>query len=345
MLAPDRGIGEDELEDLLQLFTGRRGVLLAVSGGADSVALMTLAARWRGEGGSTPLSVATVDHGLRPEAASECDRVRAWADELNFDCRVLRVPPGALTRNLQESARDARYALLDACAANQGADAISTAHTLDDQAETVLMRLVRGSSVDGLAAMREVSRRGGALFHLRPLLKTPRQRLVSTLRSAGIGWIEDPSNEDARFERVRLRRLMPALAAAGLTPDRLALLATRAARAADALDAAAARLLEEVASPDGGAVRLEGTALFGTAREVRIRAIALAIAAISPSSAVRLERLERLEEAFSAAAAAGAPLRRTLAGAVVTLTAARRIVITAERQRSRGFRTIQKQGS
>ncbi len=344
MLAPDRGIGEDELEDLFQLFAVRRGVLLAVSGGADSVALMTLAARWRRAGGGTPLSVATVDHGLRPEAASECDRVRAWADELSLDCRILRVPPGVLARNIQVSARNARYALLEACAADHGADAIATAHTIDDQAETVLMRLVHGSSVDGLAAMRAVSRRG-ALLHLRPLLGTPRRRLLSTLRTAGIGWIEDPSNEDARFERVRLRRLMPALGAAGLTAERLALLATRAARAADALDDAAARLLQEVASEDAGAVHLEGAALFGAAREVRIRVIARAIQAIPPGPDIRLERLERLEEALSAAAAAGAPLRRTLAGAVVTLTAARRIVITAERQRSRGFRTIAKQGS
>jgi tRNA(Ile)-lysidine synthase len=344
MLAPDRGIGKDELEDLFQLFAGRRGVLLAVSGGADSVALMTLASRWRSGGGGTPLSVATVDHGLRAGAASECERVQAWAGELGLDCHVLRIPPGSLTRNIQESARDARYALLESCAADAGADAISTAHTLEDQAETVLMRLAHGSSVDGLAAMREVSRRG-SLLHLRPLLGTPRQRLLATLRSEGIGWIEDPSNQDMRFERVRLRRLLPALGAAGLTSRRLALLAARAARATDALDAAASRLLRKIASRDAGSLRLDGTALFEEEREVRIRAIALGIAAIAPKSRIRLERLERLERTLAAASAAGAPLRRTLGGAVVTLTAAHMMAITAERQRSRGFRDVPKQGS
>jgi tRNA(Ile)-lysidine synthase len=344
MLAPDQGIGEDELEGLFQVFADRRGVLLAVSGGADSVALMALASRWRRGGGGTPLSVATVDHGLRTEAAGECERVQAWARELGLDCRILRIAPGLLTRNIQESARNARYALLEACAAEAGADAISTAHTLDDQAETVLMRLAHGSSVDGLAAMREVSRRG-SLLHLRPLLGTPRKRLLATLRSEGIGWIEDPSNQDMRFERVRLRRLMPALGTAGLTSRRLALLAARAARVTDALDAAASRLLRKIASQEAGTLRLDGTALLNEEREVRIRAIALGIAAIAPTSRIRLERLERLEETLAAAAATGAPLRRTLGGAVVTLTAARMMAITAERQRSRGFRDIPKEGS
>jgi len=344
MLAPDRGIGEDELEDLFQLFAGRRGVLLAVSGGADSVALMTLASRWRSGGGSTPLSVATVDHGLRGEAATECERMQVLAGELGLDCQVLRIAPGSLTRSIQESARDARYALLEACAADAGADAICTAHTLEDQAETVLMRLAHGSSVDGLAAMREVSRRG-PLLHLRPLLGTPRLRLLATLRSEGIGWIEDPSNQDARFERVRLRRLMPALGTAGLTSQRLALLAARAARATDALDAAASRLLQKIASRDADTLRLDGPAFFNEEREVRIRAIALGIAAIAPRSRIRLERLERLEQALSEAAEAGAPLRRTLGGAVVTLTATSTMAITAERQRSRGFRDIPKEGS
>jgi tRNA(Ile)-lysidine synthase len=344
MLAPDRGIGEDELEDLFQLFAGRRGVLLAVSGGADSVALMTLASRWRRGGGGTPLSVATVDHGLRAEAASECERVQAWAGELGLDCRILRIAPGALARNIQERARDARYALLESCASDVGAEAISTAHTLDDQAETVLMRLVHGSSIDGLAAMREVSHRG-SLLHLRPLLGTPRQRLLATLRSEGIGWIEDPSNQDARFERVRLRRLLPALGTAGLTPQRFALLAARAARATDALDAAASRLLQKIACRDADTLRLDGATLFEEEREVRIRAIALGIAAIAPRSRIRLERLERLEQTLAGAAAAGAPLRRTLGGTVVTLTAARMMAITAERQRSPGFRNIPREGS
>ena len=190
-----------------------RHVLLAVSGGADSTALMWLAARWRQSQAGPEISVATIDHALRPEAAGECERVAERARRLGFSCLIRRRSGPALQSRLQEQARAARYALLAEAATELGAQALVTAHTLDDQAETVLMRLGHGSTVDGLAAMRGQSllatAGGTRLALIRPLLSVPKARLIATLETAGIDWIEDPSNSDARFERVRLRRAMP----------------------------------------------------------------------------------------------------------------------------------------
>src|SRR5262249_30876821 len=142
---------------------------------------------------------------------------------------------------LQEAARAARYRLLATAAVRAQARCILTAHTLDDQAETVLFRLARGSGLGGLAAMAQIGRvpdSAGGIMLARPLLVLPKSRLIATLERAGIDFADDPSNRDPRFARARLREVMPALAREGLDARRLALLAQRMRRADAAIELA-----------------------------------------------------------------------------------------------------------
>nr|WP_246482535.1 tRNA lysidine(34) synthetase TilS [Methylopila capsulata] len=296
-------------------------VLIAVSGGADSMALLALAADWAATRTGTRLSVATVDHSLRPESAAEARAVALAATALGLPHARLEAPLGRGAR-VEETARDARYAALSAHAAAIGAEALATAHTLDDQAETVLMRLAAGSGPAGLAAMRPKSMRG-RLVHLRPLLGVPKARLVATLRARGWGWSEDAMNADPAFCRARLRASRAVLADEGLTAERLGVFARRAARAEDALlaveeKAAAAHLS---LAPNRAVIAPEASALPA---EIRLRLLARAVAALG-AGRVRLDRLERLFERTSATASGAA----TLAGARVAWTVDGRIVVTA----------------
>ncbi|MFC3230319.1 tRNA lysidine(34) synthetase TilS [Marinibaculum pumilum] len=185
-------------------------LLLAVSGGGDSIALLHLMhgrpeLRHR-------LAVATVDHGLRPEAAAEAAQVGRWAAALGLSHQVLKGRPGDLPAGgLQAAARALRYRLLDEAASSAGAAAILLAHNADDQAETVEMRLQRGTGHDGLGGMAPVVRRHdlpGRPLLLRPLLGFGRAELRHWLRRQALPWLEDPSNGDPRFERIRVRRTL-----------------------------------------------------------------------------------------------------------------------------------------
>jgi tRNA(Ile)-lysidine synthase len=198
---------------------GRLGV--AVSGGGDSTALLIVAARWAIERGRT-IAAATVDHGLRAESAAEAAGVAALCGRLGIAHQTL--PAGNLREaggNLSAAAREARYALLGDWARGLGLSAVLLGHTMDDQAETVLMRLARGSGAEGLAAMQAGSRRAGMLW-LRPLLGIRREALRAVLRVAGESWVEDPANQDRQYDRVKARRALAALAPLGIGTEGLA---------------------------------------------------------------------------------------------------------------------------
>src|SRR6187551_3981165 len=200
-------------------------LLLAVSGGPDSIALMWLAARWRlGLPRGPRLVAVTVDHGLRAEAAAEAREVKRLARTLGLEHRTLRWTGVKPKAGLPAAARSARYRLLARAARQSGATHILTAHTRDDQAETVLMRLLRGSGIAGLAAMARESERDGVLL-ARPFLDVAKSQLIATLTRARLGFADDPTNRDLHFTRPRLRALMPVLAAEGGDPRNLARLA------------------------------------------------------------------------------------------------------------------------
>jgi tRNA(Ile)-lysidine synthase len=300
--------GEEVGALLAPAFSGFERVLLAVSGGADSVALLVLAAEWSSGAATPELLVATVDQGLRPEAAVEAAAVAALCRKRGLAHAILAAAPVEGSTRVEEQAREARYAALTEHARAIGAAAIVTAHTLDDQAETVLLRLAAGSGPMGLAAMRERTLRD-ELAHLRPFLAIPKARLIATLRARNVAWAEDSMNADLRFARARLRGARAALEREGLTAARLATLARRLARAEDALEATTA---------DAAALHLrqdeKGWALAAEARalpaEIRLRLLARAVAAAG-GGRIRLERLERLAERIAGEAQGAA----TLAGA------------------------------
>lgn len=339
--AEARAIGADEARALFARYRTCPALVLAVSGGPDSMALLWLAARWRAALKRGPTLVAvTVDHGLRAEAAGEARAVRAAAASLGIAHRTLRWRGAKPATGLQDAARAARYALLTKAAKAAGATHILTAHTQDDQAETVLMRLARGSGVAGLAAMAAETARDGAVL-ARPFIAMPKARLVATVRQAGLAWADDRSNRDPRFARVRWRALMPALAAEGLDAAALARFAARIARANAALDAATdaaqTALVEAAARP--AIWRIDRTGFFRLPEEVRLRLVARAVAAVGDEGPVELGKLERLMAALTAARGDGGRFKRTLAGAAVALEREALAIARAPQRRSRGKRS------
>jgi tRNA(Ile)-lysidine synthase len=318
-------------------------LVLAVSGGPDSTALMWLAARWRKSLKTGPKLIAvTVDHGLRQEAKREAAAVARLARKLALAHRTLRWSGRKPATGLQQAARNARYRLLAEAARKAKAAHILTAHTLDDQAETVLIRMSRGSGLRGLAAMQKVSRLDRsepALQLVRPLLDIPKTRLIATCRAAKIPYAEDPSNRDPRFTRARLRDLMPALAREGLTAQRLNVLARRLRRADRAIevavDAAAAAL---VTRPGERALAIEAAGFARLPAEIALRLIGRAVVETGDEGPVELSKLESLIAGLkSAQSAVPARFRRTLAGALVTFDKSRLVVERAPTRRSRAL--------
>src|SRR5438445_5526833 len=208
-------ISVQQAKDLFAHWKAAPALVLAVSGGPDSLALMWLAARWRAAltRGQRLIAV-TVDHGLRPEAAREARNVKRLARILDVPHRTVRWTGAKPRTGLPAAARAARYRLLAQAARAHGATHVLTAHTRDDQAETLLMRMVRGSGIAGLAAMARESEREGVVL-ARPFLNVSKSRLIATLKKAKIDFADDPTNRDTSFTRPRLRTLMPVLAAEG----------------------------------------------------------------------------------------------------------------------------------
>lgn len=320
------------------------GVVLAVSGGPDSVVLMRFAARMCAEGATATATVATVDHGLRPESCQEASAVAAWAAACGLPHRILRWGGPKPQTRLQERSREARYSLLAAFAREVGASYLLSAHTLDDQAETILMRLARGSGPAGLAGMRaEIGWEGITLA--RPFLALRKARLVATCRAEGWSYIEDASNTDPRFARARFRRLLPLLEAEGLTAERWAALAGRLRRMEEALEARAAAVFAAALIGEGPAtIELDGTTLLRESDAVQLRVVARALAAIlrQPRAPLRLERLEALVlDRLRPTLEDGRAITASLGGALIEVGRDRRIVVSPEPPRRRGRGEVQ----
>ncbi|MGH6673613.1 MAG: tRNA lysidine(34) synthetase TilS [Xanthobacteraceae bacterium] len=318
----EQAVGDAEADALFRGLEGLGGLVIAVSGGPDSTALLILAAAWAKRLHRPPkLLAVTVDHGLRAQAGAEAAAVKRLARRLGIPHRTLRWRGRKPKTGLQEAARLARYELLGRTALAAGYAHVLTAHTLDDQAETVLFRLARGSGLTGLAGMANASflptAKGRRIFLLRPLLPLPKTRLVATLRAAGVTYSEDPSNRDPRFTRARLRALMPVLAREGLDAHGLSRLAGRMRRAEAAVEfavGAARAALAPAAWRRRGPVMFDGARFFDLPVEVGLRLLGRAVAHTGDEGPVELGKLEALYDALRRVSR----LRRTLAGAVVT---------------------------
>lgn len=292
--AAGEAIGVQEFSDVFDRLTPGPSVAVAVSGGADSMALLLLAQRWAAGHGARIVAL-TVDHGLRPGSAAEAAQVAQWCSECGIPHQILRWPGEMSGGGIQASARRARYRLLAAECARLKIPSLVAAHHLQDQAETFVMRLARGSGVDGLSGMQAESAWAGVRL-LRPLLEFSKSRLTATLRAAGQAWIEDPSNRDPQFARPRVRAALDQLAAAGLSAERLAAAARRMSRARKALDQASDALLRTAVqlAPAGFAI-LPPAALARAPEEIGLRALSRLLMTLGghvyPGRMARLERV------------------------------------------------------
>ncbi|WP_366140931.1 tRNA lysidine(34) synthetase TilS [uncultured Ruegeria sp.] len=252
---------------------------IAVSGGGDSVALMHLLNEIAQADG-IELRVATVDHGLRAASADEAQTVARQAQRLGISHDTLRWQDWDQTGNLQDQARQARYSLLTKWARDQDVAAIALGHTADDQAETVLMRLARAAGVTGLSAMSATRSQGGVQL-LRPLLDVTRQRLRNYLTEIDVGWIEDPSNQDMRFDRIKARKALQDLEPAGITPEVLTRVAENLAQAREALAVYAQESARKIASVNDGDVVLDRAGFGALPDEIQRRILVGAVLWIS----------------------------------------------------------------
>jgi tRNA(Ile)-lysidine synthase len=337
-------VGDVEADGLFADLLREPALVVAVSGGPDSTALLHLLARWHARHRASPrIFAVTVDHGLRAGSRAEAAAVKRLAARLEVAHRTMRWTGEKPVTGLQEKARAARYRLLLSAARRAGAHCVVTAHTLDDQAETVLFRLARGSGLTGIAAMARVSPLGLPAMRdagdspalVRPLLDVAKVRLIATLEAAGLGHVEDPSNADPRFARVRWRKLAPALAQEGLTARRLSQLARRVRRSETAIEAAVSTAFGRLgAYAASHAIAFDARGLRELPAEIALRLIGRAVAHVGDEGPVELGKLEALCESLEAALSTGR-FRRTLAGALVSLQRDRLIVERAPPRRHR----------
>lgn len=295
--APYKAVTADRFAELmapLGHFEVTPHLAVACSGGADSMALALLADEWtRCRGGR--LTALVVDHALRDDSAAEASRVKSWLRARDIETFILTRTGAMKPANRQAMARRARYDLLSGWCRAAGVVHLLLGHNRRDQAETFLLRLARGSGVDGLAAMAPVLETAGVRL-LRPLLDVSRGELEAILCERGQEFVSDPSNEDLSYARVRVRRMLPSLAAEGMTQSRLCATARRLARARVALEDSATGLLGRAAAifPEGYA-RLDPAQLLGAPEEIGLRALARTVTCIGGREyGPRLDRLERL---------------------------------------------------
>lgn len=253
---------------------------LAVSGGPDSMALAYCVKRWcEIRHAPSPLAL-IVDHGLRAGSAAEADAVKQHLANLGIDAEILRWDHGPITSRLHSEARKARYRLLLEACHKHKISHLLFAHHRDDQAETILMRLAKGSGIDGLAGMAAESVLGGVHI-FRPFLTVPKDNLIATCEAAKIPTITDPSNSMEKFARGRLRRVMPLLAEEGLTVERLIDCGTRAAEAKDALEFYTSEFLAKACHRDTwGSVAFDKNALLAVPRAIALRALSQALQSV-----------------------------------------------------------------
>ena len=293
-------------------------VAVAVSGGPDSLALTLLLAEWVHRRGGR-LQALTVDHGLRPESAEEAASVGRTLMGRGISHRVLKWSGTRPQAGLQEAAREARYALLLDWCSRAGILHLFLAHHLEDQVETFLMRIARGSGRSGLAGMSAIVERRGVRL-LRPCLGVERDRLRATLANSGLVPVQDPSNQEPRFTRVRVRARLPALAGAGLGPGRLAAAAENAAIVRSALECEVARgLAATTMLHPAGFARVKPEALLALPARVRSAVLYATLATVGGHRGpLRRRRVERLSAYLAARIEGRRGLRAvTLAGCLI----------------------------
>lgn len=272
-------------------------VAAGVSGGPDSMAMLWLLSRWAAER-NVSIRAYTVDHGLRPESASEARGVSAWVKDWPKVTHEVLVWEGEKPGSrILEEARAKRYTLMTGAMMAAGADYLFIAHHRDDQAETFLIRLAKGSGLDGLAGMRSLQKKEGGITLVRPLLDVSKEDLVLLCDDNAIPYVDDPTNKNAQYLRPRLRAAQSVLEEEGLSAKRLGLTAKRLGRASSALAQFADDLFRAALKEkrEGGFVFDSGI-LQAAHEEVVLRVLLLAMEDLQPEGdyGPRLEKVENL---------------------------------------------------
>lgn len=309
--------------DFSTYLMGVRRVAIGVSGGPDSMALAMLLAEWAAARG-IEVHALTVDHGLRKESAAEAKQVGKILGGFAFETgteftpsplksAVLRWAGRKPKTRLMEAARQARYGLMTGYCRENGIQHIFLAHHMDDQAETFLFRLAKGSGLDGLAGMRPAQAYGD-VFLLRPLLGFSKQALVDTCKNHKIKFVQDPWNIKETYARPRLRKSVQVLSEEGLTPKRLATTAMRLERARNALDQIAEKSFQRLAKIKGTTrIELDLRGWHKETEDVALRVLIRAIQHLRPDAAYN-PRMEKVEALFADLRAPGLFRKRTLGG-------------------------------
>lgn len=304
----------------LNFLSSEKAIAVGVSGGADSMALCFLLSRWGAEN-DVKIHGITVDHDLRAESWQEAEAVHQWlVGWPSMQHKILKwdhkAAGAAIDSAVQEQARHARYALMSEYCAAHDIGALCLGHHADDQAETVLFRLAKGSGLDGLSGMAARYDYSDALCLVRPLLGFGKDELVALCGDENIASLDDPSNEDEQFARVRLRAARGALEAEGLTSSRLSVTAMRLARARAALEELSRKAYEAaVLKSDTHQIVLNKEGLLSQPDEVVLRVLLMAMERLNPAEhyAPRLERVEAILADMTCAA----PFRKRTLGGVI----------------------------
>jgi tRNA(Ile)-lysidine synthetase, N-terminal domain len=285
-----------------------------------------------------------VDHGLRPASKAEAQKVVGWARKAGLNAVVLTGPLPA--GGIEAAARELRYQVMGQRARAKNVAALYVAHTEDDQAETFLLRLARGSGVDGLSGMRPVSPYPHPDFPelrlVRPLLSFSRAVLRECLAAQKQAWIEDPMNDDPRFTRVRIRQAMPLLESLGVSPGRIAEAAGHLTRAREALEQTAEAVAARSCRFHEAGVLLDPLALRQAPRELSFRVLAGILMLVSANPyRPRFDKLSALFAALSDGALGGG---RTLHGCRIgpapkTLRLFGSATLLVQREKKRSART------
>lgn len=277
-------VSADEFADLIGRVSPGRNLAIAVSGGTDSMVLAMLCRKWAASQSETRLHALIVDHGFRPESAEEAQLVHQRLQALDIPAEILQRAGDAPTAARQEIGRQARYGLMADWCRENGYPDLLVAHHRDDQAETVMMRILAGTGVSGLAAMQKVGDLGAGIRLLRPLLDISRTRLEATRNQLDIPYVDDPSNQDEAYLRTRIRQWLGGdgpLPVHENTSDRLARLAHRAARMDAALELATERAVQNcVTCHRMGWVEIDQAKLLAEPDEIALRILARAGAGV-----------------------------------------------------------------
>ena len=317
-LSLDAGLFSQILSsDFACVFDGAQAVAVGVSGGPDSMALCRLLSLWSAAGSELEIHALSVDHGLRAEAADEAQQVGACVEGWPFVTHTILDCDVDADSKVMENARRGRYEVMAAYCAEKNISHLFLAHHQDDQAETFLFRLAKGSGLDGLSAMRRQQIYSNDLVLLRPLLYISKAQLVAFCDENDVSFVHDPSNDSDVYARVRLRQSVDVLAEEGMTAKRLVGTARRLSRAQEALDLWAVKCFDSVCTEKNTKrIVFNFELLCEEPEEIVLRVLLKGIQMLRPEEDYA-PRMERVEGLLSDLLDTGQPFRRRTLGGLI----------------------------